>query len=336
MAHNIDQSNARSNIAFLGSRNDVWHRLGQEMQPGMTIEQWASAAGLDWQATLVPAIADKSAIGMGQEIVPDRFFNVRSDTGHVLGIFSDRYQNVQPRDVLAWFYRYISVDDRFQLDVAGSLRSGEIIWATARFNGPMSVAGDTHTARLLMSTTFDGSGATINQATMTRAVCQNTLNAALLDKRACVRTRHNTKFNAASVAKELANIAQGFEVYKLMGDALTMAEMSREQVADFFRDCLDIPKDAKRDDISTRKSNQYLEIAAAYRTSVSEGATGAWAALNAITRYADHDRSTRGGNGGEMEARFTSSQFGSGAALKAKAVGLLMPMIRDKVPALAA
>lgn len=261
MAHNLDMTGGRANVAFLGSRNDVWHHMGQEMQKGMSIEEWAKAAGLDWEATLVPAYADLGNIAHGGlTIVPDRRFNVRSDNGHVLGQMSGQYQNVQPREVLAWFEKYISVDDRFELDVAGSLKNGEIIWATAKFNGPMQIAGDEHRARLLMSTTYDGSGATTNQATTTRVVCNNTLNAAQFDKRAVVRTRHSTNFKADTVAKELAQIAKGFEVYKLMGDALAQAEMSREQVADFFKDCLGIARDAKSDDISTRKQNQYQDV----------------------------------------------------------------------------
>ena len=331
MAHNLDMTNGRANVAFLGSRNDVWHRMGQEMQKGMSIDDWAQAAGLDWNAVLVDAYADLSNVtNNGLTKVPGRQFNVRSDNGYVLGQMSDRYQNVQPREVLAWFEKYISVDDRFELDVAGSLKNGEIIWATAKFNGPMQIAGDDHRARLLMSTTFDGSGATTNQATTTRVVW----NVAQFDKRAVVRTRHSTTFKPDAVAKELAQIAKGFEVYKLMGDALAQAEMSRQQVADFFKDCLGIARDAKSEDISTRKQNQYQDLARSYQTTVDEGAEGGWAALQAVTRYVDHDRSTRGG-ANEDEARFTSAQFGSGDNLKGKAMGLLMPLIKDRVPVLA-
>ena len=50
MAHNLDMTNGRANIAFLGSRNDVWHRLGQEMAEGMSASDWADAAGLSWSA----------------------------------------------------------------------------------------------------------------------------------------------------------------------------------------------------------------------------------------------------------------------------------------------
>src|SRR5262249_40330945 len=157
---NIDMSNGRANMAFLGSRMDIWHRLGQEMQPGMSTDAWASAAGLGWTAVKVPAIAalegaqfDHIEPGRRFRAVSERNFIVRSDNGEPLGYVSDIYQPVQPRDVLDWFDRYIAVDDRFQLDVAGSLKGGSIIWATATFRDPLSVAGDAHTARVLMTTT---------------------------------------------------------------------------------------------------------------------------------------------------------------------------------------
>jgi phage/plasmid-like protein (TIGR03299 family) len=336
MAHNIDMTNGRANIAYLGSRADVWHRLGEEMQPGMSITEWARAAGLDWSAIKVPAIASLEGpqfdhIAPSHRFMPvdQRNFLVRSDNGHPLGYVSDRYQPVQPSEVLEWFERYISVDDRFQLDVAGSLRDGEIIWATATYRDPLSVAGDQHKARVLMTTTYDGTGSTINQGTMTRVVCNNTLNVALAEKSAVIRTRHNTKFDAGRVGRELAAIAKGFAQYKAMGDAMAQVELSRDQVSEYFKQILDIPFEAKRDDISSRKSNQFTALTSAYRTSVAEGAPAgsAWAVLNAVTRYVDHDRTS-----GTDEDKFSSAQFGSGAQMKALAVDLLMPRVKELVP----
>jgi phage/plasmid-like protein (TIGR03299 family) len=333
MAHNLDMTNGRANIAFLGSRDDVWHRMGQEMQPGMDIDAWAKAASLEWEAVKVPAIAaldgarfDHIDSGKRFAPVPNCKFVARSDNGHVLGWVSDRYQPVQPRDVLDWFGRYIAVDDRFALDVAGSLKGGAIIWATATFRDPLSVAGDKHVARVLMTTTFDGSGSTINKGTMTRVVCNNTLDVALMERAATIRTTHATKFDAKRVGEELARVAQGFATYKAMGDALAQVEMSKDQVSAFFKHCLDIPLDAKSEDVSSRKMNQFDALRASLTTSKAEGAEGAWAALNAITRYVDHER------GGDDEKRFTSAQFGSGAGVKAKAVDFLMPLIKDRVP----
>jgi phage/plasmid-like protein (TIGR03299 family) len=345
MSANIDTSNGQNNIAFLGSRNDVWHRMGQEMLAGQTIEQWAQSAGLGFRAIKVPAIValqgpDFDHIDASKRFLPapDRSFIVRSDTAGLLGYVSGEdesagYQIVQPAEVLDWFQRYISVDDRFALDVAGSLDGGKRIWATAKFNGDMNIAGENHRARVLMSTTFDCTGATINQCTVTRVVCQNTLRVAHGEKSAQIKTRHATKFDAHKVGKELAQLAKGFETFKHIGDAMATVDMAKDQVAHFFADMLDIPRNAKKDDLSTRKINQGIALADAYRKSVSEGAPegSVWAALQACTRYADHDRSVKNGDVTESVARFNSAQFGTGDSFKGKAMGLLLPLVKDKV-----
>lgn len=338
MAHNIDMSNNRANIAYLGSRQDIWHKLGQEMAPGMGMQAWADAAGLGWRAIKVPAVAslagpqwDHIPAGQRFQAVEDRFFLARSDNGFPLGYVSDVYQPVQPIEVLEWFQKYVGVDDRFQLDVAGSLRKGEIIWATATFRESMDVVGEPHKARLLMTTTFDGSGSTINKATMTRVVCNNTLDAALADGgKAIVRSRHNTAFNATKVSAELARIAEGFTAYKAMAEAMVRVDMSKADIAAFFKACLDIPFDAKKEDLSGKKVAAFEALGKAYAATVQEGTPVGtqWAALNAVTRYVDHDKAVRGD---KLEARVLSVNFGSGGALKAKAVGLLMPALRDKV-----
>jgi phage/plasmid-like protein (TIGR03299 family) len=341
MSHNIDQSNSRANIAFLGSRQDIWHRMGQEMLPGQPIDVWAKEAGLAHDAILVPAIAALN----GPEFdhiepakrfveVPGKRFIARSDTGAVLGIASDGYQVVQPKEVLEWFERYISVDDRFILDVAGSLRGGAIIWATAKFNGETTIGGDSHISRVLMSTSYDTTRATENRMTTTRVICNNTFDVANTDGRAVVRTTHRSKFDAAKVGRELAALAQGVAQYKKVGDALAANEMSQAEVSEFFKAVLDIPFDVKKEDISTRKQNQFADLSRAFTVTRKERNTNdidAWSALQAVTRYVDHDRASRGSDGSEMEKRFASSQFGSGAQLKGKAMALLLPRVKDLV-----
>jgi phage/plasmid-like protein (TIGR03299 family) len=251
----------------------------------------------------------------------------RSDNQAELGYVTNVYKPVQPAEVLEWFQQYISADDRFKLDVAGSLRGGKVIWATATFNGDMTVAGDRHVARLLMSTSFDSTYATINKATMTRVVCNNTLDCALADKKAQIKTRHNSKWNSAKVGKELGDIIGGFAAYKKMGDAMVQIHLTNDENEQFARKLLGL--DDKADaDINTRKLNQLNDIRSAYAATVAEGTepNTAWALLNAVTRYVDHDRGTRDMGHGETESRFFSAQFSSGAALKSKAVGMLYEM----------
>jgi phage/plasmid-like protein (TIGR03299 family) len=336
---NIDMTGGKANMAFIGDRKDIWHRLGEQMQAGMSIEEWAEKSGLLWEAVLVPAIPALEGAQFDHldpqnrfRPVPNRKFIVRQDNGLPLGYASSGYQPVQPKDVLDWFDRYIRVDDRFQLDVAGSLGHGERIWATATFRDPLDIGGDKHVARLLMTTSFDTTAATVNQGTLTRVVCQNTLNAALADHRAVIKTSHRSKFDPVKVGKELAAIAQGFAEYKKMGDAMAQNHMTAKEVSDFFKAILDIDPNDKWDELSTRKQNQFHALGDAYKVTKKEGhAEDAWAALQSVTRWVDHDRATKKGEFGEDEARFTSAQFGSGSALKSKAIGLLLPRIKDKV-----
>lgn len=314
MAHEIDS------IAYLGSRNDVWHRLGNEMPAGGAIDDWARAAGLGWHAEKSQAAAIRPN---GETVtVEGQYHLTRSDNGYPLGYVSGQYQPVQPRDVLDWFARYVSVDDRFELDVAGALKRGRVIWATATYRGDSDVVGEKHVARLLMTTSFDGSSATINQGTMTRVVCANTLRVALTgDKRAMVRTTHATKFDAARTGRELAGIAASVETYKAMGEAMSRAEMPASDVSACFKALLDIPFDARSSDVSTRKMNIFGDLDRAYRRTVEEGTPRGtvWTALNAVTRYVDHGRSSRG----DESDQFHSANFGSGDNMKRQCAELL-------------
>lgn len=336
MAHQLDFTGNRANIAFIGSRRDVWHRLGTEMQAGQSIEAWSKAAGLDWHARKVPSYADVSTNGTPDfQLVPGWNHIVRSDNNAPLGYVSEAgYKLVQPAEVLDWFQRYIAVDDRFELDVAGSLRGGGRIWATARYNGEISVGGDAHRARVLMCTGFDGTLATTNSMTMTRVVCNNTLTAALCDKRALIKTSHAARFDAAAVGRELSGLAQSVETFKAIGDAMAAVELSVDDTRKLFKKILAIPFDAKPDEVSTRKMNQFHALSGAYSQTVAEGTERGkvWTALNAVTRYVDHERSSRNGDS-EESGRFDSAQFGSGANLKAIAWNMLVPMVKDRVAA---
>lgn len=340
MSDDLDKSTGEYAIAYWGET--PWHKHGTVGKQKWTLDQWIDAAHVGYEVIRVPAYADVGRNTNEHCHVPidGAYFNMRSDTGAILGTqtHTDRRVEVQPREIFKFVHDYVSVDDRFKFEVIGAIRKGAQVWATASFNGEYDVAGEKHRGYLIARTGFDGSLATHLYMTMVRAVCSNTLSMGW-DKRAMVSLRHTSKFDPKLAAKQLAAMAQSVETYKLIGDAMAQVSFGQDMVADFFKDVLAIDRNAKADDISTRKKNQYLELAKAYRTSIQEGAQAdsAWAALQAVTRYADHDRSSRTTerNGSESEAQFTSSQFGSGDAFKGRAMGLLMPLIKDKVPVLA-
>jgi phage/plasmid-like protein (TIGR03299 family) len=349
MSHEIEMNaSGRHSFAFTGARSNIWHSLGQELPQNATLGQWEDAAGFNFRVAKVPALASLAGPTFDHLDSDKRFaatdmrFIVREDNGHVLGFASDGYQVVQPMDVLEWFDRYITVDERFHLDAAGVLYEGQKLWATARFGGDLTVAGDSHIARLLMSTSFDSSQPTRNEATTTRVVCRNTLRAAHMNAKACIKTTHRSQFQGAQVARELAQIAQSFVQFKAMGDAMAQQELTRVEVQSFFAKLLDIPVDAKPDDISGRKRNIAADLVGAYNATKRERNTqrdDVWSALQAVTRYVDHDRTVRGSDGtsdGLIAARFEAGTFGSGDDMKGKALNMLLPMVdsslfRDRV-----
>lgn len=323
MSHRIDMTHNRANIAYLGSRQDVWHRLGFEMPEGASLQDWIKQSGLDWSVEQMPIYATQD--GDKMHLCEGWLASVRSDTKKTLGIGSERRKEVQPLALAQWFDEYIKHDQRFKFDVLGALDGGRVIWGSALFQDDVTVAGDKHKARLYMSTAYDGTMSTINRGTMTRVICANTMHTCLADKqKSIVRTRHSTRFDAAKVGQELSTIIQGFDAYKAMGDAMATKHLGDDQIVKMFRTMLDIKPEDTSKDLSTRKLNQFDDLTRCYQQTCRETDKGtAWAALNAVTRYVDHNRSTRGAGASADEARFVSAQFGSGAAMKEQAVQYL-------------
>jgi len=335
MGYIVEQyADKRAGLVFAGNRNAIWHRLGEQALPDDTAPVLAKKARMDFTVAKGRAFA---RVGGGELRETDRYFVYREDTGDVLSpvVVSDQYNlhGIQPVEVIDFSMRYVATDPRFTFSAAGMLDNGARLWATAQFKAgeTLKIAGETHLAYLLMSTTYDASAPTTASLSITRAICDNTLAAALGDKRAMIKIRHNSKFHAETVAKDLASVAQGVDMYKAVGDAMAAFEVSKEMASRFFRECLDIPFDAKMKDVSTRKLNQFYALNDAYKQSVQEGAPklSAWALLQGLTRYVDHDRSTRNTGGDESAKRFQSAQFGSGAQLKSTGMDILQRVLRD-------
>jgi phage/plasmid-like protein (TIGR03299 family) len=340
MSANLDMTNGRANFAFTGDRKDIWHREGTAMDDNMSVAEWIKAAGLDWEAFRTPAFTQ---LPSGEfKAIAGWSYLTRNDVRTQIGYVSDNsYKIAQPRDCIEAVTQFVSVDDRFTMNTAGSLDGGRRIWVNAQFNGDIEVGGSAHKAYLLASTSFDGTQATIAKGTMTRVVCDNTLAAAVGgrlrgkgDGGPEIRITHNAKFDPAQATKELGVIVQSFEKFKAMGDAMALVALVNGEVSGFFKKLLDIDPNDKWEELSTRKQNQFNAMRAAYDDTVKEGTEKGtvWTALNAVTRYVDHERSSRNGDN-PNSARFDSALFGSGARMKEQAVGLLMPLIKDKVAA---
>ena len=208
MAHLIDQSNGRDNIAYVGET--PWHGLGEQLEPGRTIEEWKIAAGMNWHIQKRPILYGvKNANG---EMIPKKingqFAHVRSDNQECIGQGSERFQLLQPGDALE-FFRDIVEDSDFELETAGCLKGGAQFWALARCNKSLILDGvDKMNSYVLLATANDGTMSTVADFTSVRVVCNNTLTFAVgaNGNKAKIKVPHSRKFNHEDVKAELGLI----------------------------------------------------------------------------------------------------------------------------------
>lgn len=336
MAHELDFTTGRAAFSRVEGSRDAWHKLGQVTPKGAPIETWARDAGLDYHVARTPSYFRSGTNPDGTplyEEVANTFHLVRDDNMKPIGQpVSEQYHPVQPVDVLQFISEYFTVDDRFTMETAGALKGGAVIWATARFNAAdFTVGGAAHDMFALFFTSFDKSRRSSLRATSTCVVCNNTLQMSDADAASTLSFTHRTKFAGVvrdNAARDFAALVGQFDAFKVMGDSLAQQVMSREQIATFFKTLLDIPLAAKREEISSRKANQFDALTAALRAANAGEAADApmtkFAALQAVTRYVDHERSTRDNGDGAKLARIYSAQFGSGADMKTRAVEMLL------------
>jgi len=124
MAHQIEK------MAYVGET--PWHGLGNQLAQNQPVEVWAKQAGMDWriESSNVSYMAQNER---GQSIImpyEEQRVLYRSDTHAPLSVVSQRFQEVQPAEVLE-FYRDLTEQSGFELETAGVLKGGKKFWALA-------------------------------------------------------------------------------------------------------------------------------------------------------------------------------------------------------------
>ena len=189
-------------MAYVGAT--PWHGLGNHLEEKQPLEIWAKQAGMDWSILEAPVrfmTGDEQTSSI--RTFADNKVLYRSDTNAPLSVVSQRYQVVQPREILE-FYRDLTEVSGFELETAGVLKGGRKIWALAKTGQSMSLRGnDVTNGYLLLATACDGTLATTAQFTSIRVVCNNTLAVALNGQGQAVKVPHNTTFDAQAVKKQL-------------------------------------------------------------------------------------------------------------------------------------
>lgn len=323
-------------MARAAGTRESWHGEESVIAGESSMSQWRAASGLDFTVAK-ESLFRKRFDGAYQELTErvglfrtDNPTNVTQFDGELLGSFTDGYQVVQPSQVAAFFEDFILQDERFAMDTMGALKGGKVIWALAKFKESMEVAGSAHAMYALLSTSFDGTSATRGGSVVERVVCRNTLKNAAHEK-GIVKIKHNQAFDRvkqADAIRDMAAIAAQFTEYKGIAEALAGVTIGFDATMEFLGNLVGVPKDANALDtkqVPTKRRNTLVDLADSLSITLREPGTDAytgWTALNAVTRFVDHARPTRGSDSAS-EGRLLSSQFGSGNNMKIDAMSRL-------------
>lgn len=307
-----------------------WHGLGNAVSNKLTPEQMLKAAGLDWKVEL-REMSYAAANGKDRLIVPGKKALVRADNDKILSVVGSVYKPVQNEAVLDFFKKFV-VAGHMKMETAGSLHSGQYIWALARLGSDFKLGKDdaVHGYLLLCNPHVFGK-AMMLQSTSIRVVCWNTLTWALGSD---LRGRgdrfampHSVEFTDAVRAK--AEVALGFaknqmDQFKEMATLLSKKKAPAAEVEEYFCEVLRFdPKKAekkKEDSVDVLEPRMLPKLRKALLTApgatlrTAEGTW--WGALNAVTQVIDH------GVGRDQDASLRTAWFGVKAGIKRNAAEL--------------
>lgn len=315
-----------------------WHGLGHRLAPNQPIETWAKTAGMDWrieEAEVRFATGDRDPGQATIHAFPHQKVLYRSDTKAPLSVVSDRYQVVQPGEILE-FYRDLTEVGGFELETAGVLKEGRKFWALARTGQSTVLKGkDQVNGYLLLATACDGTLATVAQFTSVRVVCNNTLAIALGHRQGAVKVPHRSQFDAQAVKRQLGVAISSWDDFMVRMKALSECKVNAAASEAFFRRVLTYATSEPLPDARTGwameggstttpkapsvndralKSVQALYAGLGKGAHLASASGTAWGALQSVIEHVDHHRRAR-----SMDHRLDAAWFGAGAALKQKA-----------------
>lgn len=312
MAHEIaTMIDGRSAMAYVGDERP-WHGLGQQLETGASIETWAEQAGLNFTIAGSPVLYQTP---QSLEVQGTKQVLYRTDTNIPLGVVGNKYQVVQPIEILE-FFRDLVAEQGFQLETAGVLFGGSKVWALAR-TGQEAKIGENDILKdyLLLATACDGTLKTTAKRTSIRTVCNNTLNIGLKESGGSIKVAHSTTFDAVSVKQDLGLHPEEFDIFADQMRLLADTKLTDPQAIAFVRGLFA--------DTSEKGNTQTGRILQLYtgQGKGSDYATAkgtAFGILNALTENQDWHQ------GKNQDRRLEASWLYGGLTLKQTAMDRLM------------
>src|SRR5271170_2865670 len=277
--------------------------------------------------------------------VPNFKALTRSDDQFVLGVVGNGFEVLQNAEAFA-FCDSLVARGKIEYVSAGQLNGGKKSFIQCRIigdDGPAEIAkGDIVEPYFLLANGHDGSLAVRSQTTPIRVVCQNTFRMATSKKaneNDCAVIKHtpNMQDRLQQSLQMFGWVEKNFNTFVAMAKETVSKKITTEvRLRQFFRDTfkveeaemLDEEHNAKLKSREDRLADLFMDGAGQNNPAIRGSA---WAALNAVTEYLDHEATTsvRGAAGettdiAEKERltrmkRFESNTFGNNSVIKKRA-----------------
>lgn len=306
MAHMVET------MAYAGAT--PWHGLGKQVPSDLSPEQMLKAADLDWTVEKIPAFSkiDGKSINVGVSAL------VRSTDNKVLDVVSNDWNPVQNQEAFQFFSEYCEAGD-MEMNTAGSLRDGQIVWALAKVKESFDLFKGDQVDSYLLFTNPHKFGQCIDvRFTPIRVVCNNTLTLALKEHtERVVKKNHRTVFDPSQVKEQLGIATSKLAKYKEMATFLGSKRYTQDLLKKYFNEVFPVlvynkEKGPQRKELS-KSATRALDIIETQPG--AEFAQGSWwQAFNAVTYLTDHEI------GKTADTRLQSAWFGANKNLKIKAL----------------
>ena len=321
MAHLVEQ------MAYVG--DTPWHGLGNQLSPKQSLEVWRREAGMNWDILESPVYFKSNMAGHLGSIhtFPEQKVLYRSDTKLPLSVVSQRYQTVQPKDVIE-FYRDLTEVSGYELETAGVLKGGRKFWALARTGLDFTLKGkDQVNNYILLATSCDGTLATTATPTTVRVVCNNTLTVSLSGAPMAIKVPHSTRFNPDVVKRDLGIAVSQWDDFKYQMSLLSQRKVRWKEAMGYFMDVICQVDDEAFVPEKLPNERGLRIVQDLYdgrgRGSELESADGtAWGLLSAVTEFVDHHKQAR-----STDNRLDSAWFGQGAQIKQRALDTALQLV---------
>lgn len=308
MAHEIEMIDNKAQMAYVGKV--PWHGLGTKVPDDLTPAQMLEAAGLDWEVEKVQTYARINGV---ETPLPKQAL-VRTTDNRVLDVVSDDWNPVQNHEAFEFFNDFIAEGD-MQMETAGSLKGGTIVWALAKIKDSFELFGGDRVDSYLHFTNFHRYGfSTDVRFTPIRVVCNNTLTLSLNKKvERMVKIDHRRQFNGDNVKLMLGITQEKLAKYKEMATFLGSKRAKGEDIVEYFKRILPAGNPTKRETHLSRAAKTAIGILESQPG--AEFAEGTWwPVFNSVTYMTDHLL------GRSQDTRLTSAWYGSNRDLKLRAL----------------